>query len=183
MSEIEQDIIKKTGFKPAREYKDRQDYLAALVRAAWNADDSVFKQLTDEATAWVNAGEKAVRSHSVIAELPDVAQEVYNEVVEATVELDETPENTPYPEPAKPKRVKVKLTGKIDRYGCSEGSKNNLALKMFERGATMKQVIDALGKAKYNILRKQEEAGHRVVREVLSDGIIKITLTHKDDVK
>lgn len=63
----------------------------------------------------------------------------------------------------------------LDKFGCMEGSKNSNALKMFEKGATAKEIKTALGGTYYNILKKQQKLGHLIEKE----GAI-IKLTHKD---
>lgn len=63
----------------------------------------------------------------------------------------------------------------LDKWGCMEGSKNSRALAMFERGATTKEVKDAIGGTYYNILGKCEKNGHKLEK----DGAI-IKLTHRD---
>jgi hypothetical protein len=64
----------------------------------------------------------------------------------------------------------------LDKWGCMEGSKNARALAMFEKGATTREVKDAIGGTYYNILKKAEQQGHRLEK----DGSI-IKLTHRDD--
>lgn len=63
----------------------------------------------------------------------------------------------------------------LDKYGCMEGSKNSDALKMFEKGATAKEIKEKLGGTYYNILKKQQKLGHLIEKE---GSIIK--LTHRD---
>jgi len=67
----------------------------------------------------------------------------------------------------------------LDKWGCLVGSKNALALALFEKGATTREVKEKLGGTYYNILGKMEQRGHRLEKE--GSGFIK--LTHKDDVK
>lgn len=64
----------------------------------------------------------------------------------------------------------------LDKWGCMEGSKNSLALNMFERGATAKEVKVELGGTYYNILSKMVQRGHKLEKE----GHL-IKLTHKDE--
>lgn len=63
----------------------------------------------------------------------------------------------------------------LDKYGCMEGSKNSNALKLFEKGATAKEIKEKLGGTYYNILKKQQKLGHLVEKE----GAI-IKLTHRE---
>lgn len=65
----------------------------------------------------------------------------------------------------------------LDKFGSMKGSKNSQALAMFEKGATTKEVKEALGGTYYNILKRCVEQGH-----VLDKKGAVITLTHKDEV-
>jgi len=71
-----------------------------------------------------------------------------------------------------------KITGTKDRYGVTEGTKTSMALKMFEKGCTMRDANIELGDNYYVILRKLANNDHSV--EKLENGVLK--LTHKDDV-
>lgn len=66
----------------------------------------------------------------------------------------------------------------LDRWGCMDGSKNSTALKMFEKGATSKEIKEALGGTYYNILKRQQMLGHLIEKE----GAV-IKLTHMEDIK
>jgi len=65
----------------------------------------------------------------------------------------------------------------LDKWGCMEGSKNSQALALFEKGATTKDVKDAIGGTYYNILKKMVKDGHKMDKK----GAM-ITLVHKDAV-
>ena len=69
------------------------------------------------------------------------------------------------------------LTGEKDRYGIIVGTKTHDAVVMYERGASAKEILQALGGRHYNILRKLKKDGHRVVR--LTKHRFKVT--HKED--
>lgn len=76
------------------------------------------------------------------------------------------------------------LTGEKDRFGVIIGTKTHDAVLMYEKGATSKQIQDALGEGPekkggrfYNVLRRLSEEGHLVERS--ADGVF--TLTHRDD--
>lgn len=69
------------------------------------------------------------------------------------------------------------LTGEKDRYGITIGTKSHEALKMYEKGTTGAQIMEALGGRHYNVLKKLMQDGHRV--EKLENGFWR--LTHKDD--
>ena len=85
---------------------------------------------------------------------------------------DIQPKNKPGKEPDY-----KKITGTKDRYGVTEGTKTSMALKMFEKGCTMRDANLELGDNYYVILRKLDKHGHRI--EKLVNGVLK--LTHKDD--
>lgn len=65
----------------------------------------------------------------------------------------------------------------LDKWGCMIGSKNSLALAMFEKGATAKEIKAELGGTYYNILTKMVKRGHKLERE----GHL-MKLTHADEV-
>jgi hypothetical protein len=89
------------------------------------------------------------------------------------------------PVKAKPKKEKTKtqyddLTGEKDRFGVIVGTKASQALKMFERGATMKEIKNEVGGGtQYNLLTRMTKEGHLVEKQ--AGGVWK--LTHKDNVK
>jgi hypothetical protein len=85
---------------------------------------------------------------------------------------DVQPKNKPGHEPDY-----KKITGKKNRYGVTAGTKRDLALKMLEKGCTMRDVNIELGDNYYVLLRRLAKEGHLV--EKLKNGVIKIT--HKDD--
>ena len=190
---FEERVLKEVGFEPTREYKDRQDYLAAILVASEKISDHDFEyNVSEDVADWLNEGYKARRTKKPIPDFPDTEEaepvdasqdegEVYVEefVSKAELELTETVENTPYPEPKaakKPRKPRAKLTGKFNRFGVAEGSKRDMAIKFFEKGSTMKAVKEATGEAHYNVLKELAMKGHKVTSV---DGVI--TLTHKDD--
>lgn len=65
----------------------------------------------------------------------------------------------------------------LDKWGCMVGSKNSLALAMFEKGATSKEIKAELGGTYYNILTKMVQRGHKLERE----GTL-MKLTHMNEV-
>ena len=71
----------------------------------------------------------------------------------------------------------IKYGGTKNRYGVYEGTKAHDAILMFEKGATMAEIRDAVGDTKYNLKRDLIKAGHLFEK----DGK-KFKLTHKDDV-
>jgi len=70
----------------------------------------------------------------------------------------------------------IKYGGTKNRYGIYEGTKAHDAIMMFEKGATMAEIRDAVGDSKYNLLRDLKKAGHLVEK----DGR-KFMLIHKSD--
>lgn len=172
MSMIEQELVQACDFKPAKKYKQRQDYLAAIVVAIAALPDADFEKISDPASDWANAAARALRTKTTLPDFPDLEAEAGSEELPA---LEPTVENTPYPEPEKPKKLRRKLTGEIDRYGVSVGSRSNQAILLFERGATMKEVKEVTGDSKYNLLKKLASEGHTIER----DGPV-FRLIHKD---
>lgn len=88
------------------------------------------------------------------------------------------------PKAEKPKRVPpqndvkyTELSGEKDRYGVIEGTKTSSAIKLYEKGATTKQIDEEIGGRFMNILKKLAKDGHKV--EKLEGGVWK--LTHADD--
>lgn len=76
------------------------------------------------------------------------------------------------------------VTGEKDRFGVMIGTKTHDAVLMYEKGATSKQIQEALGEGPaksggrfYNVLKKLSMDGHLVERD--GEGVFK--LTHKDD--
>jgi hypothetical protein len=71
------------------------------------------------------------------------------------------------------------LTGEKDKFGVIAGTKSSEVLKMFERGAAMREVKKTIegNDTYYNLLGKMVTAGHKV--EKLAGGVWK--LTHKNE--
>jgi hypothetical protein len=125
---------------------------------------------------------QAIAGHRKI----DVAKKVGKAAREA--QANKTGKSKPK-KPTKEELAAVKtrydnLTGEKDRYGVIIGTKTHDAVLMYEKGATSKQIQEALGEGPtkaggrfYNILRKLNEEGHLVER--FRDGTFK--LIHKDD--
>ena len=61
---IEEEIC--AAVKLTREYDDRQDYLAALVRGIQNLDDATYERLSDEAYEWFKMGVKSINNKRTI---------------------------------------------------------------------------------------------------------------------
>lgn len=125
----------------------------------------------------------------------DDADDEDAEIPEDDSEDEDEPEEKPVKKKAKPPAKPVKAEkpekkqgGKrsgafgrdddvvLDKWGCMEGSKNQRALAMFEKGATAKEVKEEVGGTYYNILKRLTAEGHSVEKE---GAVIKIT--HKSD--
>ena len=197
MHAIERELIDATGYKPARKFANRQDYLGSVLNAVLKLKDDEFDSLSDDAAAWANSAVEAKNSKA--EELPDFDEidpdaepdgepESEDETLaelEAEGEMEELAETVaPKAKPKKdPKPKKVEASDeelpdvKMDKWGAMEGSKNALALGMFEKGATSKEIKDALGGTYYNILKRMAIKGHKIEKV----GAV-IKLTHSDDV-
>lgn len=174
---LEDQVIEAAGFTPAREYKSRQDYLAALVEATADIQDDEFEKLPEEVALWINDAAKARRQKKEIPEFPDLNYPVVS-TQEIDGELEAVIENAPYPEPKprKQRKPKVKMTGKFNRFGVAEGTRADMAIKLFEKGATMKEIKETVGDTKYNLFRWLGEQGHLCTKE---NKVFRVV--HKDD--
>lgn len=202
MSQIEQDIIKVTSFEPPRKYEDRQDYLAALVRAVDKLDDVEFDLLGPVTVEWVNDAASAMRNRKKIVDFPDnedtddnldtneadtadaVEQEadaggVQDEPVEAPVKVPARRKKGAAPRKLEHPKVDPKASienFQTDKYGIVVGSKNAAAAAMFEKGCRMSDVTASIGGTYYNLVARLKKQGHTV--ESGANGFTK--LTHKD---
>lgn len=86
MSSIEKELVKLSGFEPTREYKTKQDYMAALARVVDQLNEVDFDKLSEPAADWFNAAARAISNKKVIPNFED-------EVATSEVQL---------PEPDKP---------------------------------------------------------------------------------
>lgn len=68
VGEVEQELIDATNFKPERNYRDRQKYLGALLRACAGLSDDEFDKLSDQAADWCN---EAAGANKDGYEIPD----------------------------------------------------------------------------------------------------------------
>ena len=66
-SAIEQELMDASKFK-SKNYPDRQDELAALIRAVERLPDAKFDELSDAAVDWYNKAATAMNEHD---EIPD----------------------------------------------------------------------------------------------------------------
>lgn len=88
MTEVEKELVEASGFKPKKQYKERQDYLTALARAVDVLDDDAIDGLSNEAQAWYGNACDAVNEE---AEIPDFDEE---EVAEDDSEAEEASDDT-----------------------------------------------------------------------------------------
>lgn len=206
MHAIESELIKATGYKAQRKFANRQDYLGSILNAAIKLSNEDFDSLTDETADWINAAIEAKNAKSEILpdfdELDESGDDntVPDESGDITDTGDDGPDGPPLDEgqdqdhheevdpvitaPKKKTKVPTKKPPAteidelvvLDKWGCMEGSKNALALAMFEKGATAKEVKSAIGGTYYNILGKCVLKGHKLEKE----GSL-IRLVHKDE--
>lgn len=204
-TEVEREILKASGFKKkVKDFDDRAEYLAALTRAVDKMEDDDFNDLSQEASDWANAALEAVRDGEEVEDFEEPEAEEEAEPEEkpakkggkraAREEEDEKPakkrssRDDDDEKPAKrssrdkddekPKRKSPRdyENAKRDRFGLVVGSKVSDAVKLFEKGASMKTVKDKTGGPQNNVLKKLSRDGHLVEKY---DGVIKVT--HKDD--
>jgi len=199
MHDIERELVEATGYEVKRKFANRQDYLGSILNAVLKLSNEDFDELTDEAAAWANAAVEAKNARS--QELPDF-DEVEPDDGEGDDAADDEsdsaggePDGTDIDPEAQPEAVEVAPTKAkkapkpkktepeldeedvvLDKWGSMEGSKNSQALAMFEKGATTKEVKDAIGGTYYNILKKAVEKGHKLEKE---GSLLK--LTHSSD--
>lgn len=69
MHDIERELIKATGYKPARKFSDRNDYLGSILNATSKLSDEDFMELSDDAADWINAATASQNAKD--HELPD----------------------------------------------------------------------------------------------------------------
>jgi hypothetical protein len=200
---VEAELVKSTKYKP-KEGANRQEYLAGLLHNIDNKlSDAAYDKLSEEAVDWHRAAVKAFEDEKPIPEFegadsgttdtePD--HQNANDDSEDRTSDEETSDAEPAEVAAvvgsrkaskKPKsepKTKVDydaITGEKDRYGITIGTKTHLAVKLYEKGASLKQVEEEIGGRHYNILMRLTKEGHTV--EKMGGGIWKIT--HKDDPK
>src|SRR5271168_429088 len=69
MHTVEKELIEATGYKPARKFANRQDYLGSILNAVLKLSNDDFDSLSDEAATWANSAVEAKNSKA--EELPD----------------------------------------------------------------------------------------------------------------
>jgi len=265
-SEVETEIVKAASFKPTKiALKDRQEYLASLVRSVDKMSEDDFDTLSDDAADWITS---AIAAMNKKREIPDFIDdddeetdddtdikaeaeaedappdeegddaeeadednkgdtEEANSETEDDVEQDpdedtdggneaeadeddeseneareaaadkkrraKSPQASNLAEDAYKAEVKKqkskeksgdvaryapgKITGEKDRYGITIGTKTHDAILLYEKGATINQVSEALGGRHRNILKKLAAEGHKLEKDGSTWKI-----THKSDV-
>ena len=192
MSAIQDELVKASKFKG--EYKNRQDWLAALLKAMDNikiVTDDVYDSLSDAAVEWHQTAVKCMDRKEVIPDFPDAPEaeeEPQTEKAEEPEAEDEGAEAGTPEKAAKPKKKPkvsernqpdyTKLTGETDRYGVAIGTRTHMAVQMYEKGCTAKEIMDELGGRFYNILKKLAQDGHHFEK---NEEFKTWKLTHKDD--
>lgn len=196
---IEMELLNSTRFKQdADAFDDRQDYLAAIVKAVDKLSADAFDELSDEASDWFN---KSVKALNTKRPLPDfdpvngndedaessakVRKAANAKMVEAEPETGEAGDEAQADEPAEkaiPKITKPKIiNGELvkDRFGVVLGTKTAQAVALYNTptGATIKEIDEKVGGRHMNILKKLVTQGHRVLK--LEHG--RIQLIHKND--
>lgn len=172
---IEKELLKATNFKK-KTFKNRQDYLAAIVRAVNGLENDDFDQLSNEAADWFNQAVRALNSKNELPDFQPVAEETVEEPDEEIEEIEEEPE----PDiTEKLKKLAPPISApETDKYGAVKGSKNSAAIVLLEKGCKMNDLKRTLGGTYYNLMERLIKNGHRV--EKFSNGLFK--LTHKSDI-
>lgn len=75
MSEVEQELVKITGFKSPGKKTSRQDYLAGLARAVSALSDDDFDNVSNEAAAWHEAAVDAMNDEKDLPEFDELETE------------------------------------------------------------------------------------------------------------
>jgi hypothetical protein len=196
MTEVEEELLEASGFKPKRKYADRQDYLAALARAVYAMPEADFDALTNEAVDWYTLAARAINSQTELPDFEASDAEAEGVVAEETTtdvegegepdDNDEPLEDEPEPAPpryrqATPTNTTIIQDGEIqlelDKYGIVVGSKNHEAACMFEQGVRMSEVKATIGGTYYNLLNRLKRYGHHVIQE--DHGVLR--LVHIDE--
>jgi hypothetical protein len=180
-SAVEQELVRESNFNSEKQYKNRQDYLAALLMAtADNISDSDFERLSNEAMDWCNNAAKARKDRKSIPDFEGAELNGSNGVTTHEATVTEEKELTPSSVPPKPKKKKglgrSGLTGELDKFGIAIGTKSSKVAAMFENGATMKEVKDTIGDTFYNLLVRLENQGHKIERSGPGNTFIKLTV-------
>lgn len=172
------------------DYESLSDEAATWANSAVEAHNAKNDELPDFDE--ITLDEETNGTDSDEGDVPSDTSEGTTVVAASSVPEERSEEDSVAEEAPKPKKSKApKSTAKpkselkhghlpdvvVDKWGAMEGSKNARALAMFEKGATTKEVKDAIGGTYYNILSKMVTHGHKVEKE----GAI-IRLTHKTDI-
>jgi hypothetical protein len=176
MHQIEQEIIDKTGFTPERDYRDRQDYLAAILKATFVIPDDEFDLVSNEMRDWCNEAAVAFKAKKIIPDFDGGIYEDHSESdpMDSNVETgdvaataDEPPSSkvVPIGKKRSKKPFKAKLTGEIDDFGIAVGTKAHHVAKLFRVGTTMKEVKEQFGAAFYNLRKSLVEKGHHIEKD------------------
>jgi len=209
-SAIEQEVIDATKFNGKR-YKERQDYLAALVRAVDGMDEDDYDNLTDKAADWFTDAAKALNAKHTIPDFEDVPENAADEDDEETEqkrdddedekndsdeddeddedEADEEEVKTAKKSKAKPKSGRKPVEDPGKRYPKITGEKDRYGIIMGTKTHDAVLLYEK-GASSKDILGALNGRYYNILRklaeeghkvEKLPEGVFK--LTHKDDLK
>lgn len=140
------------------------------------ADDDA-EEAEDEAA---DESEEAAESDEELTASEEAEAESENEEAEAQA-AKKAKGKKPAAKQPKKKREPTgyeRITGEKDRFGIIKGTKSSVAVGLYEKGASAKDIKEATGGKHYNVLTKLSKEGHKL--EKLPGGIFR--LTHKDDI-
>lgn len=180
MHKIEQELIEASGFTPERDYSDRQDYLAALVRKVADLPDTDFENLSNETCTWVNKAVKSIKTSRAIIDFEGGENET-NETernggngthdhetlgVEASSSrtVSFKPQTNRAPKKGRAEGESPELRDQLDEFGISKATKSHAVAMMFKEGCTMKDVKERYGTTHNNLVHRLEREGHKVER-------------------
>ncbi len=110
MSEYEQELVELIHFK-SQDYPDRQDYLAALLRAAdrWlkkhDPESDIFSTWDDDLCNWMDTAIRAMNAKDIIPDFPDAEEDTEDAETEEETVDEPNPEAEADPTPADPVSV------------------------------------------------------------------------------
>jgi len=92
---VEEKLLEASGFEPRKNYADRQDYLAAVLRSTKDISDKDFDELDDDVTNWINDNAKLLKAKKPLKDFPEVEEAEADaageaEEAEEAVEQEET---------------------------------------------------------------------------------------------
>ena len=171
-SKIEKELILATKVR-VKENDDEQNYLARIIKIAISdLSDDEWESLTETTQEWINDGVDNLNDGFPVKCFPDAQNEFKVEVKPKRVKIKRKKQpksKTVFKGNIEPQAKEIPLR---DDFGLLIGSKSYVAVKMFRRGAKMKEVRNETGMNHYNLLNKIKAMGHTVE---MNKGLIKIT--------